>query len=43
MADRVKPLGLRSGGGARPRAILVALFLTFVLLLLFRLVSHAHW
>jgi hypothetical protein len=43
MADRAKPLGSRSGAGAKPSAIVGALFLSLVLLLLFGLVSHAHF
>jgi Flp pilus assembly protein TadG len=43
MADRVKPLGSRSGAGARPGAIAFALLLSLILLLLFGLISHAHW
>jgi hypothetical protein len=43
MADRARPLGLRSGGGARPGAIVGAVFLSLVLLLVFGLVSHAHF
>ncbi|WP_419758014.1 hypothetical protein [Acidisoma sp.] len=43
MADRARPFGARSGAGARPGAIVIALFISLVLLLLFGLVSHAHW
>lgn len=43
MADRAKPLGSRGGSGFRPGAIVGAVFLTLVLLLLFDLVSHAHF
>jgi hypothetical protein len=42
MAERAKPMGSRNAG-ARPGAIIGALFLSLVLLLLFGLVSHAHW
>ena len=43
MADRAKPFGARSGTGARPGAIMIALFISLALLLLFGLLSHAHW
>ena len=43
MVDRAKPLGLKSGAGAKPSAIFSALFLSLVLLLLFALISHAHF
>jgi len=42
MAERAKPLGSRNAG-AKPGAIVGAVFLSLVLLLLFGLVSHAHW
>jgi hypothetical protein len=38
-----KPLGSRSGAGFRPGAIVGAVFLSLVLLLLFDLISHAHF
>ena len=43
MAEPAKPLQSRNGAGARPAAIVIALFLSVVLILLFDLVSHAHW
>jgi hypothetical protein len=43
MAEPAKPIGSRNGAGARPGAIVAALFLSLVLLLLFGLVSHAHF
>ena len=43
MAERAKPLGARQGAGFRPAAMLVAVSLTLLLLLLFDLVSHAHF
>jgi hypothetical protein len=43
MADRAKPLGSRNGAGFKPGAILGAVFLSLVLVLLFGLVSHAHF
>jgi hypothetical protein len=43
MAERAKPMGSRSGAGARPGAIVGAVFVSLILLLLFGLVSHAHW
>jgi hypothetical protein len=43
MADRAKPVGSRSGTGFRPGAIVGAVLLSLILLLLFGLVSHAHF
>ncbi len=43
MADRAKPLGSRNGAGFKPGAIVGAVFLSLVLVLLFGLVSHAHF
>ena len=43
MVDRAKPLGSRNGAGFRPGPIVGAVFLSLVLLLLFGLISHAHF
>jgi hypothetical protein len=43
MAEPVKPVESRSGSGARPGAIVIAVVLSLALLLLFDFVSHAHW
>jgi hypothetical protein len=43
MVDRAKPVGARSGAGFRPGAAVGAVFFMLLLLLLFDLVSHAHF
>ncbi len=43
MADQAKPLGSRNGAGFRPSGIVSAAFLSLVLILLYGLLSHAHF
>ncbi len=43
MVDPTKPMGTRQNTGFKPSAIISAVLLSLVLLLLFDLISHAHF